>query len=210
MTTTGVSASYPIVGEFTARDPYSDLDTGVVVAAPATTAAHRLDIVAATATQADVTQAAVLAVLARTDPSDLQVQSPASLAQIQAGVLGDLARYNRSLTILVLLAGALLVAVVALADVLIHRTEIGRRRALGAPRWALTSILIGRSLVGALAGAVLGVTSAAIVTIRMGQRPDVAFTVEIAVLAVLTTALATTIPALIAARQDPVRVLRTP
>ena len=209
-TITGMPTSYPLVGAFIARDPYTALDAGVVVAAPTGTTAHRLDVVATTATQADVAQAAVLALLARTDPADLQVESPVTLAQIQSDVLGDLARYNRSLTLLVLLAGALLVAVVALADVLIHSAEIGRRRGLGAPRWALTWILISRSLVGALAGTAVGTATATVVVLRSGQHPDIAFTLATAVLALLATGLATTIPALVAAHQDPVRVLRTP
>ncbi len=209
-TTTGVTTSYPVVGAFASRSPYQDLEAGVVVAAPDGAGARRLDVVATTAAQADATQTAVLALLARSDPADLQVESPATLAQIQADVLGDLARYHRSLAALVLLAGALLVAVVALADVLVHRTEIGRRRALGAPRWALMGILVGRSLVAALAGATVGTLAAVAVVLRSGQRPDIAFTLATAVLAVLAASVATAVPALVAARQDPVRVLRTP
>ena len=79
-----------------------------------------------------------------------------------------------------LLAGALLVAVVALADVLIHSAEIGRRRGLGAPRWALTWILISRSLVGALAGTAVGTATATVVVLRSGQHPDIAFTLATA------------------------------
>ncbi len=206
----GTATSYPIVGAYTPRAPYGDLATGIVVAAPASTVAHRLDVVATTAAGATVTQAAVLDLLHRPDPSDLEVQSPQSLAQVQTQVLGDLAKYNRSLTLLVLLAGALLVAVVALADVLIRRADIGRRRALGAPRWALTWIIIVRSLVGALLGALVGTAGATVVVLRTGQHPNPTFTAATAVLALLATGLAATVPAVVAARQDPVRVLRTP
>lgn len=205
-----VPVTYPVVGAFVARDPYGDLDTGAVVAAPARTTAHRLDVITTTAAQATITQSAVLAVLGRADPSDLQVQSPASLAQVQADVLGDLAHYNRTLTLLVLLAGAFLVAVVASSDVLLHRSEIGRRRALGAPRWALTALIITRTLVGALAGAVGGTALATLLVLHSGQHPDVSFTAATAVLAIIAAGLAATAPAVAAAHHDPVRVLRTP
>ncbi len=207
---TSPGVTFPIVGSFTPRTPYAEIAGGVVVAAPPGTAARRLDIVAASAAAATVTQDAALALLNRTDPADLTLTSPETLAQIQAEVLGDLTRFNRSLALLVLGAGAVLVAVVALADVLIRRTEIGRRRALGSPRWALIWIVIARSLVGALAGALAGTEAAVILVVRTGQRPDPAFTTATAVLALLATGLAATVPALVAAHQDPVRVLRTP
>lgn len=208
--TTATSDIYPIVGSFSARDPYTDLDAGIVVAAPEGTTAHRLDVVAVSAAEAHSMQATVLDLLARADPADLNVQSPTTLAEIQSEVLGDLVRYNRSLTILVLLTGASLVAVVALADVLLHRADIGRRRALGAPRWALIWMLVSRSLIGALAGGVIGSLSAATLVLRNGQRPAVAYTLATVILALLSTGVATTVPALLAAHQDPVRVLRTP
>lgn len=204
------TTTYPIVGKFAARDPYTDLDAGIVVAAPTGTVASRLDVVVTTSVESDATQRAVLDLLHRADPADLEIQSPATLAQVQADVLGDLAKYNGSLTVFVLLAGALLVAVVALSDVLLHRTEIGRRRALGAPRWALTWLVITRILIGAVVGAIIGTAAATIVVARSGQHPDPAFTTATVLLALLAAGIAATVPALAAAQQDPVRVLRTP
>ena len=66
----GVPVTYPVVGAFVARDPYSDLETGAVVAAPARTIAHRLDVITTAAAQATITQSAVLALLGRAEPSD--------------------------------------------------------------------------------------------------------------------------------------------
>ena len=201
---------YPIVGAFVAREPFLELDAGVVVAAPLKTVARRLDVIASDASAANVTVNATLLLLDRPNPADLTINSPQTLAQIQADVLGDLAQYNRGLVLLVLLGGGLLVAVVALADVLVRRTEIGRRRALGAPRWALIGILIIRSLIGGALGAIIGTAIAVFLVLRSGQVPDITFTAATAVLALVATAFATTLPAIIAAHQDPVRVLRTP
>ncbi len=205
-----VRASYPIVGSFAPRDPFAELEVGLVVAAPPDATVHRLDVISTTATDATDAQAATLALLNRADPTDLTVTSPETLAQVQTDVLGALANYNQSLVILVQLAGGILVAVVALADVLIRRTEIGRRRALGAPRWALTTILITRAMFAALAGALIGTVATVLVVTRTGQHPDPTFTIATAVLALVATTIATTLPALAAARQDPVHVLRTP
>lgn len=205
-----VETAYPVVGRYEARDPYNDLITGVVIAAPTGTTARTLDVIAAQSAGASLTQRAVLALLNRTDPADLSIQSPATLAEVQEAVLGDLARFNRSLTLLVLGAGALLVAVVALADVLLHRTDLGRRRALGAPRWALTTLVVGRTAIGGLLGAVVGTAIATTWTMRAGQPLDLTFIAAVAALSVLCAATAALPPAMLAAFQDPVRVLRTP
>jgi len=208
--TAGRGISLPIVGTFTARAPLTHLDSGVVVRAATDVIARRLDVVSATAAAAPVTTTATLAILARSDPNDLLVTSPATLAQIQADVLGDLAEHNQGLVLLTLAAGALLVAVVTLADVLVRRTEIGRRRALGAPRWALVSMLIARAVIGGLLGAGIGTAVAIVAIYQTGQTPDPTFTAATAVLAIIATIVATSLPAMMAAHQDPVRVLRTP
>ena len=206
----GSASTHAVVGAFAARPPFDHLDAGLVVRAPESTVARRIDVVATTPEAARAAQDATLAVLDRPDPRELTVTSPLSLAQIQADVLGDLARYNHTLVLMVLLAGAVLVAVVVMADVLVRSAELGRRRALGSPRWALVSILTVRSAVGAATGAVAGSAAATVVLLRSGTPADAGFTAATAVLALLAAVGATVPPAVLAAHQDPVRVLRTP
>ncbi len=203
-------AIYPIVGEFRAKSPYADIADGVLVAAPSNTTAWRLDVVTTTAAEIPETQDALLTLLHRMDPSDVEIESPQELAAVQADVLGNLARYNRSLALLVLGAGAVLTAIVTLADVLLHRAEIGRRRALGAARWVIIVLLVLRAAIGAVLGVVFGAIAATLLVARLGQRPDWRFTAATAVLSLLAGALATMVPAVGASRQDPVRVLRIP
>lgn len=202
--------SASVVGTFRAREPYTDLDAGVVLAAGSGQTAHTLDVVATTASSAAATQRAVLLLLGRTDTTDLTLTSPTSLAEIQGAVLGDLSRFNRAAMLAVMSAGALLVAVVALADVLLHRRDIGRRRALGAPRWVVTGLVVARTTLAATVGAALGVGAALVVLSRAQQVPDTPFVLAVAILGVLAAATATLPPALVAAHQDPVGVLRTP
>ena len=210
MSPAGAVDDFAIVGAFSARDPFDELDAGVVVLARPGMVARRLDVIAYTAAQAGTAQLATLALLNRLDPTDINISSPQSLAAIQAEVLGDLAYYNHGTVLLVLLAGAALIAVIALADVLLRRSEIGRRRALGIPRWALIALLVVRSVYAAIIGAGLGSAVAVILVVRSGQGVSIQFTVATALLALVATALATTVPAITAAHQDPVRVLRTP
>lgn len=210
VTTVDRAERCPVVGAFRARAPFADLDAGVVVAGSAQESAHTLRVVASHAAAAPATQAAVLALLARTDPDELTVRSPTTLAELQGEVVGDLARYNRTLLLAVMATGALLVGVVSAADVLLRRRDLGRRRALGAPRWALMVLVVVRATCGAAGGAVVASALGMVLTARVGQAPPWTFVVGAGVLGVLVAAGASIPPAIVAARQDPVRVLRTP
>ncbi len=106
-----------------------------------------------------------------------------------------------------LATGAILVGVVAFADVLLHRRDIGRRRALGAPRWAVTALVVLRTTLAATGGALVGsVTALVIADARIPHAPSWSFGLATAILAVLAVAIATMPPALIAAGADPVTV----
>ncbi len=103
--------------------------------------------------------AAQSTVLTLIDPPSVDavtVQSPVGPAELQAEVAGDLTTFGRTLLLGVLGAGALLVAIVVLADVLVRRTDLGRRRALGATRATILSLVIARTLLPALLGAAIG------------------------------------------------------
>ncbi|MDR0483368.1 MAG: hypothetical protein LBH13_09505 [Cellulomonadaceae bacterium] len=200
----------PIVGSFTAREPLTHLNAGVVGRAPQGTVAHRVDVLADSSSNAVLLTSATVHLLNRADPQDLSIDAPTSLAQIETEVLGDLADFNQGLVVLVLVAGAVLVSVVTFADTLVRRSELGRRRALGAQRWAVVSLLVIRSAIGGLVGVALGTVIASAVNVMAGVHPDPAFTVATGVMALAVTVVASCIPATVAAHQDPVQVLRTP
>jgi putative ABC transport system permease protein len=197
-----------VVGSYRVRSPFGDLD-GVLVADP-TSSAHALRVVAVDAASAPVTQQAVLAVLARADLSELSVTSPVTLADVQSDVAGDLSSFGHGLLLLVLGVGALLVSVVVFADTLVRRSDLGRRRALGATRAFLIVMVVLRTAAAAVAGAVV-VLAVTVVLTRAGSLDvPASFVGGTTILAVLAGSAASMPPAVIAAWQDPVRVLRTP
>src|SRR5699024_8172732 len=183
-TTTGWEL--PVVGIFTAREPFTDYDAGVLVAAGPQAGLRSLTVVATTAEVAGATQAQVLQLIAAPSPQDLRVTSPATLAEVQQAVGADLTTFSRSLLALVLSAGGVLMAIVVLADVLVRQRDLGRRRALA------------------------GTAAAVVITTSSGVRAPTGFIAALAVLALLTAAIAAIPPAAIAAYRDPVAVLRTP
>ncbi|WP_141784003.1 ABC transporter permease [Ornithinicoccus hortensis] len=200
---------YNVVGSFTPREPFTDYAAGVLIAAPEDAVADSLHVVVTDSQVAATAQRAVLGLIAPPTFEAVTVQSPVSLAQLQEQVAGDLTTFGRALLLGVLGAGALLVAIVVLADVLIRRTDLGRRRALGATRSVIIGLVLGRTLAPALLGAVLGATAGLWIAATYAAPPPefTAATATLALLAALASALP---PALFAATRDPVRVLRTP
>lgn len=125
----------------------------------------------------------VLSILRPQDPTKLIVETPQSLAPVQQEVADDLGDFSRGLLLGVLTAGASLIAVIVLADVLLRRADLGRRRALGATRTVITLIVAGRVIVPAVLGAGLGSALGVAVTTRKGATPPPVFVTATAVLA---------------------------
>jgi putative ABC transport system permease protein len=198
----------PIVGSYIPRPGFEDLNGVLTAATGGTIPTLRVelsDIAAATAVQT-----LALAVLAPPDPGQLHLTSPTGLAQLQQAVSGDLQTYTRTLTLITLGSGIVIIAIVVLSQVLLQRKDIGRRRALGAPRWAVIAIVIGQSTVPAAAGAVLGTLIATAIAAHTGNSPNPDLPAAALILGILTTAIAAIAPAVLGAWRDPVQVLRTP
>ena len=86
-------------------------------------------------------------------------------------------------------------AIVVLADVLIRRRDLGRRRTLGIGRGDLILLVAVRTAVPALLGAVLGSGAGYAVVAGQGGTLGVDFVAAVAVLAALTALLASLAPA---------------
>lgn len=200
--------SSAIVGSYTPKPGFEDL-TGVLIAADGgtipTLRVQLSDIAAASAVQS-----LALSVLDPPDPSMIIVSSPTGLAQLQQAVGGNLASNTSTATAIAVGSGIVLIAIVVLSQVLLQRRDIGRRRALGAPRWAVVALVIGQTALPAAVGALAGAAGATVIAARAGNSPDPSLPAVAVVLGILAAAIAAIAPALIAAWRDPVRVLRTP
>lgn len=208
---TTVVDDWSVVGVFTALEPFTDYGAGVLYVAPEGGSLSSVQVVLTSAEVAQVAQSQVLRLI---DPPTLEavaVTSPVSLAVLQGQVSGDLTAYGRTLLLGVLGAGAMLVAIVTFADVLVRRADLGRRRALGATRAIIVALVVLRTLVAALIGAAVGVGVGVWLSTQAGAgAAPVSFTAGIVVLALVAAIAAAVPPALYAATRDPVRVLRTP
>ncbi|WP_150462989.1 ABC transporter permease [Nesterenkonia ebinurensis] len=202
---------WAIVGTFSPRDPFGDYTAGIVYpVSPDQPAATTLHVVLHDANHAGPAQSAVLQLLDPPATDHLTVQSPMSMAQLQDELTGDFTTFGRTLLLGVLAGGAFLVAIVVLADVLVRRKDLGRRRALGASRGVIVGLVLLRTMVPALLGAGAGVAGGLAMARSFEAQPPWEFTAGTAVLAVLAACVFAVIPAIYAATRDPVAVLRTP
>ena len=207
---------WAIVGSFTPRSPFADLDSMAVTAAETSAQAtlagasfHRLRVVADDVAHVAAVQAATLSIVSP-DPSRIQVESALTAATTGREAAATLLGFGRSLLLLILGAGAFFVAAVVLADVLIRRRDLGRRRTLGITRMDLVLLVALRTTLPATVGALVGGAVGCVAVWRSTSYLPVEFAVGVIILATLTALASCLPPAIYAARRDPVAVMRTP
>ncbi|MGD2051464.1 MAG: ABC transporter permease [Acidimicrobiia bacterium] len=202
-----------IVGGFTATEPLTFLNRSVLLvpAEADTTPLRSIHVLAARPEDVEPLTTAILAVLDPESASSLSVQTSETLADVRAAVAGELGRFSRSLVLLVLGVGLVLVALTVHGAVTLRRQDFGRRRALGASRAAIVALVAIRNVAVGLVGTGIGVATGVFLVWRWtGAAPRPLFTLAVGILAVLATLAASLLPALVAAYRDPVRVLRVP
>jgi putative ABC transport system permease protein len=154
---------------------------------------------------------AVQSILAVKDVTKVSLSNSEGLATLRALVQGQLGSFGRGLTSAVFALTAILVAAILYGLVMMRRKDFGRRRALGASQSLIVALLLTQmaalSLVGALAG---GMVAAIALAAANDPWPGWDFFVAVGLLAIATGVGAAVIPALIAARRDPLKELRVP
>ncbi|MBK7821124.1 MAG: hypothetical protein IPJ61_08620 [Tessaracoccus sp.] len=201
--------SSSVVGAFTAAAPFEWLNDGVLYLPSTPEAGQEARVVVEDIGLLAPTERAVRRILAPDDPANMRLTSPQDLAEISREIDGDVRAAGYEITVLVLLVGALFVGAVSLADVLIRRRDLGRRRALGMTRSDLTALICLRVGISAASGAVLGVIALQAHGALSGTSIPVASAAASAALVAIAAVVATVPAALISAGRDPVVVLRT-
>lgn len=208
--TTADGASYPIVGRFHARDAFDDLNSGILVSPTPGQSPEMftVNVLGHSLDQAALLQRDTLGILAPPDPKTVRITSPVAGADTARELDARLAASARTQLFTILGAGLLFVGSVVLADVLIRARDLGRRRTLGISRLDLVLLVMVRTAIAAIAGAVVGCAAA---TIAAGSSaPSLMTSVFITILGVSVAIFASVPPSMYAATRDPVRVLRTP
>lgn len=154
---------------------------------------------------------AVRGLLADVPPDGATVQSSAAMANLQAAVGGELTRQSRGLVVGLLGAAAAATFLNVWGMVLLRRKDFGRRRALGATRLTIVTLVVLQVLVVAILGALLGASTGAVwLMFKAEARPALSYTSALCMALVAVACAAAAVPAGFAARRDPIAELRVP
>lgn len=153
----------------------------------------------------------VTSLAAAEDPTAVSVQTSEQLAQVRAAVSGQLGAHGRETVLGILLVAGALVAVNLFALVTMRRRDFGRRRALGASQALIVCLLLTQTGVLAAVGAIVGTSSTVVVlTVTGAPVPGAAYIGAVAVASLLVAVVAAVLPAVAAARREPLHELRVP
>ena len=154
---------------------------------------------------------AVIDLLSVQDPATLTVETSTQLAQISEIIGKQLNASSRELIALIFAVTAAILTVILYGLVMMRRKDFGRRRALGASRSLVVSLLILQTALLALIGITLGaITSITALLLMNDPVPSAAFAVALCILALTAALLSSVIPAFVASRRDPIKELRVP
>lgn len=193
-----------VVGAFEPMAGFEDLAAGALTGG-GDELGFQLRVMVDDIAAAPATVRAIMSILAPADASAARVESPTALAQTARDLTAQLQQQGRSLLLMILAAGGFFVAVVVLADVLVNRRDLGRRRTLGITRTDLVVLVALRTALTAGLGAVVGVVAG-----LLARAVPIPFAIATGVLGLLIATAASIPPALYAALRDPVTVMRTP
>lgn len=206
--------SYGVAGRLDVPDFLHPLEPLVLVpqAAPAgTEPLGILLVIARTPELVPAVSDAVMSVIAADDPTKITAQTSEALATLRSLVEGQLSTFSRALVLALLSVTAGLLAILLFGLVMLRRKDFGRRRALGATRSLIFSLILTQTALLATIGVLIGLAASIVLLIASDDPlPGMTFSVALSVLTLATALLAAAVPAAVASRREPIRELRVP
>jgi putative ABC transport system permease protein len=207
-------ALYPVVGRFEASGPLSSLSDAVLVrgdTASSTASVRYMYVLVGDGYDVATVRTAVEAAVPSSVPATVEVEMSDGALRLRETLSGTLGASSRQLMVLVLGTGMALICVTVIGSVASRRRDFGRSRALGASRSAIVVGVLVQSTIAAGLGTLLGISTGLVVTHMLsGSLPSTRFISGLGGLTLLAALLGSLPPAIAAAWQDPVRILRVP
>lgn len=201
-----------IVGWFHAHGAIASLNPfALLPEAPTGESLDRLIVATSEVAYTEAVAGAIRPLLGVNPTAEVSVQTSDILLAAHETVESEVARRDRQLVLAALVTAMILAAIVVFAGTANASRDFGRRRALGATRSQLTVLVLLATFWPALAGVLVG-TLAGMITLatRLGHIPSWRFPTAIGILTLVTLTIAAGLPAVVASRRDPLRVLRVP
>jgi len=141
----------------------------------------------------------------------LTVERSGDAQALQGAVSGTVGRFGVMIVVTVMASSFVIVSFLSILMVHGRKQEFGRRRALGASRSTIVSLVVVQGTITVVTGAAAGALVGALVSwTRFGIVPDPGFVTAILLTTVCGSVIAQLPSAVAAGVRDPVRVLRTP
>lgn len=144
-------------------------------------------------------------------PGQLTVERSGDAQALQGAVSGTVSRFGVMIVATVMASSFVIVSFLSILMVHGRKQEFGRRRALGATRSTIVSLVVVQGTITVATGAVAGALTGALISwSRFDVVPGPGFVAAILVTTVCGSVVAQLPSAVAAGLRDPVRVLRTP
>ncbi|MES2866927.1 MULTISPECIES: ABC transporter permease [Actinomycetes] len=207
-------ASYAVTGSLDVPDFLARFEPAVFIPQPdaaGTEPVNILVVIAETPELVAPVSEAVSSVLAPEDSSKVTIDTSETLAQLRGLIQDQLGSFSRGLVLALLGLTGGLVAILLYGLVMMRRKDFGRRRALGATRSLIVTLLLAQTAILAVIGITIGTAASTIILRISGDPlPGLAFMGALGILTLATAMIAAAIPAIIASRREPIRELRVP
>jgi len=201
----------PIIGQMETTEALSFLADFVFIWQPEETDVAEIFLLADRAQDIPDIIEAALALVGAANASDVAVEFSAERLELNALLERELAANSQVITLSVLAAGLLFIGVTLTLSVGAQRRDFGRRRALGASRSLLITLVILEAVLPAFYGGIIGTAIGAIVLLGIHQvSPGFGFLAAVPILSLLAAIIGAIPAALTAALRDPVATLRVP
>lgn len=205
--------SYEVVGGLSVPEPLKFMEPLIANPQPASAEGPLalLVVIADSPANVSLLENLIPDLLVIDDRSKLSISSSSTIAALREVVSGQVDTFSGALVAGVLAVSTTLIGAVMGSLVILRRKDFGRRRALGATRAWIVSLILLQGIWTSILGSCLGVLSAYIALTLTNSplpMPD-AFT-SVGTLGVIVGAVASLVPGIIASTRQPLRELRVP
>ncbi len=202
---------YSVGGKFDVGGPLRFLSAGAVRQANAADQISQIILLVGEVGAIESTVKLAIDAAGASKPGRISVSTPNDIEKLRAAVHGEIGRSGRRLTQVVLAGAGGLLALITSISVLLKRTDLGRRRALGATRGYVLLLVLSQTAITSGVGAIVGAVASHLYRWFSSQAaPAFEFSSAVVVLVTGASILAGLIPAIAAAKSDPIKVLRLP